>query len=180
MCLLWLPSYAIQDYGLRVDQKSILFSLESILVLAIILIPIVSINAKKTKNLKNYPQIRRKIWTRKTVFINAFGWFIFILAYEFLFRGILLFPLLDSIGVWPAIAINSSLYAATHIPKGVEETIGALLFGTLICVITIISGSIWVAFIAHLTIAWTNSFTALKYHPSIHFYSIPKWHQTSF
>jgi membrane protease YdiL (CAAX protease family) len=180
ICLIWLPSYTLADYGFRVDPESTLFSLGCLFVLAIIIIPLVIKNAKKAENLKNYPQIRSKIWTRKTMLINLFGWFIFLLAYEFLFRGLLLFPLADSLGVWPAIAINSSLYAATHIPKGLVETVGALLFGTLICIITIISGSIWTAFMAHLIISWTNSITALKYHPKIHFYSIPKWHQTSF
>lgn len=180
ICLIWLPSYTLADYGFRVDLESTLFSLGCLFVLAIIIIPVVIKNAKKAENLENYPQIRSKIWTRKTMLINLFGWFIFLLAYEFLFRGLLLFPLVESLGVWPAIAINSSLYAATHIPKGLVETVGALLFGTLICIITIISGSIWTAFMAHLIISWTNSITALKYHPKIHFYSIPKWHQTSF
>ena len=54
---------------------------------------------------------------------EGLGWFIYLFGYELLFRGILLFPLVAAIGVWPAIGVNIALYSATHIPKGVEETI---------------------------------------------------------
>ena len=31
--------------------------------------------------------------------INALGWFLYLFGYEFLFRGVLLFPLVESLGV---------------------------------------------------------------------------------
>jgi membrane protease YdiL (CAAX protease family) len=102
-------------------------------------------------------------------YMNAFGWFIYLFGYELLFRGILLFPLVDSLGVWPAIAINIALYSATHIPKGLDETMGALPLGLVLCILTLYSGTIWIAFFVHVAMAWTNSFTALKYHPDIHY-----------
>jgi hypothetical protein len=33
--------------------------------------------------------------------------------------------------------------------------------------LTISSGTIWIAFIVHVVIAWTNTFTALKFHPDM-------------
>ena len=36
-------------------------------------------------------------------------------------------PLIDPLGMWPAIAINIALYSATHIPKGLDETIEPFL-----------------------------------------------------
>lgn len=179
LCLHYLPNYTLADYGLRYYSQTNIFSLISIIILSVILIPLVSKTAKKPKNLVNYPLIRRNIWTRKTIFINLIGWFIYLLAYEVLFRGILLIPLSHSIGVWPAIAINITIYAATHIPKGLTETIGAFLIGTILCVLTLMSQTIWIALIVHLVIAYTNSFTSLKYHPNIHFFKRPKWYQTS-
>ena len=47
-----------------------------------------------------------------------YGWFLYLFGYEFLFRGVLLIPLIDPLGMWPAIAINIAVYSATHIPKG--------------------------------------------------------------
>ena len=121
----------------------------------------------KPKNLLNYPQIRAKVWTKKMLFINALGWFLYLFGYEFLFRGILLIPLVEALGMWPAIAINIALYSATHIPKGLDETLGAIPLGFVLCLLTISSGTIWIAFIVHVVMAWTNTFTALKFHPDM-------------
>ena len=44
--------------------------------------------------------------------------------------------------MWPAIAINIALYSATHILKGLDETIGAIPLGFVLCLLTISSGTI--------------------------------------
>jgi membrane protease YdiL (CAAX protease family) len=126
-------------------------------------------SAKKPKNLVNYPQIRAKNWDRKTFYINLLCLAIYLFGYELLFRGVLLFPLAETLGIWPAIAINIALYAATHIPKGLDETIGAAPLGLVLCILTLQSGNIWIAFLVHVALAWTNSLTALRYHPDIHY-----------
>jgi membrane protease YdiL (CAAX protease family) len=167
--LFFLPDYSLADYGLTILPKTSFFSVIWTLGLSALVIPLAYISAKKPKNLVNYPQIRAKVWTNKTVFINALGWFIYLFGYEFLFRGTLLFPLVDTLGVWPAIAINIALYSATHIPKGLDETIGAIPLGLVLCLLTLQSGTIWIAFLVHVAMAWTNSFTALKFHPDIHY-----------
>lgn len=115
-----------------------------------------------------------RLLPKKIVFINALGWAIYLFGYEFLFRGVLLFPLVDSIGVWPAIAVNIALYSATHIPKGLDETIGAIPLGLVLCLLTLASGTIWIAFLVHVAMAWTNSFTALKFHPEINYIKTKK------
>jgi membrane protease YdiL (CAAX protease family) len=169
VCLLFLPNYSLADYGLTFISSTSLFSLYWTLGLCALVIPLAYVSAKKPKNLINYPQIRAKVWTRKTVAIHAFGWFIYLFGYEFMFRGILLFPVVDAIGVWPAIAVNIALYSATHIPKGLDETIGAIPLGLVLCILTLASGTIWIALFVHVAMAWTNCFTALKFHPDIHY-----------
>ena len=98
---------------------------------------------------------------------NALGWTIYLFGYEILFRGILLFPLVTEFGVWQAIAVNVALYSATHIPKGLDETIGAIPLGIVLSLLTLQTGTIWIAFLVHVTMALTNSFTALKHHPEM-------------
>lgn len=166
-CLVFLPELTLADLGLTFIYKTAQFSIFWILGLSILIIPLVYFSAKKPKNLVNYPQIRAKVWTKKMVFINALGWFLYLFGYEFLFRGILLIPLIEPLGMWPAIAINIALYSATHIPKGLDETIGAIPLGFVLCLLTISSGTIWIAFIVHVVMAWTNTFTALKFHPEM-------------
>ena len=167
LCLVFLPELTLADLGLTFIYKTAQFSIFWILGLSILIIPLVYFSAKKPKNLLNYPQIRAKVWTKKMIFINALGWFLYLFGYEFLFRGILLIPLIEPLGMWPAIAINIALYSATHIPKGLDETIGAIPLGFVLCLLTISSGTIWIAFIVHVVMAWTNTFTALKFHPEM-------------
>ena len=166
-CLVFLPELTLADLGLTFIYKTAQFSIFWISGLSILIIPLVYFSAKKPKNLVNYPQIRAKVWTKKMIFINALGWFLYLFGYEFLFRGILLIPLIEPLGMWPAIAINIALYSATHIPKGLDETVGAIPLGFVLCLLTISSGTIWIAFIVHVVMAWTNTFTALKFHPEM-------------
>ena len=166
-CLVFLSKLTLADLGLTFIYKTAQFSIFWISGLSILIIPLVYFSAKKPKNLVNYPQIRAKVWTKKMIFINALGWFLYLFGYEFLFRGVLLIPLIEPLGMWPAIAINIALYSATHIPKGLDETIGAIPLGFVLCLLTISSGTIWIAFIVHVVMAWTNTFTALKFHPEM-------------
>ena len=174
ICLIFLPKYTLADYGLTIIPSTTLFTVIWTLGLSVLVIPLAYFSAKKPKNLVNYPQIRAKVWTQKTVFITALGWALYLFGYEFLFRGTLLFPLVDALGVWPAIAVNIALYSATHIPKGLDETIGAIPLGLVLCLLTLASGTIWIAFLVHVAMAWTNCFTALKFHPDIHYQSKKK------
>ena len=167
LCLVFLPKLTLADLGLTFIYKTAQFSIFWILGLSVLIIPLVYFSAKKPKNLVNYPQIRAKVWTKKMIFINALGWFLYLFGYEFLFRGVLLIPLIEPLGMWPAIAINIALYSATHIPKGLDETVGAIPLGFVLCLLTISSGTIWIAFIVHVVMAWTNTFTALKFHPEM-------------
>jgi membrane protease YdiL (CAAX protease family) len=165
ICFVFIPEYTFRDYGLVIIPETTLYSIGWSLALSILAIPLTYKSARKPKNLINYPQIRAKIWNRNTVIINAVTWIVYLLGYEFMFRGILLFPIARSLGTWPAIAINIAMYSATHIPKGFEETIGAILLGLVLCILTLVSGTIWIALFVHIIVAWTNCFTALKFHP---------------
>lgn len=123
--------------------------------------------SKQPNNYKNYPQIRLTKWSYKTVLLNSFSWLIYLLGYEFIFRGVLLFSCLDTFDISTSIAINVALYSIAHIPKGLMETVGSIPIGTLLCYITISTGSIWAAVILHLTIALSNDYVALYYNPEM-------------
>ena len=162
-----LPQFNLRDYGIVFIPETALTSLAWIIGLSLIIVPLAVKSARKPKNLVNYPQIRVKIWNRGIIFNYAIGWAAYLLGYEFLFRGILLMPLVKTIGVWPAITVNIAVYSATHIPKGLDETIGAAVLGMILCVLTISTGTIWIAFFVHVALAWTNSYTALKNNPEM-------------
>lgn len=122
-------------------------------------------SAKNPKNLEKYPQIRAKKWSKKMVWSNLASWAGYLLGYEFLFRGVLFFPLVEAIGLWPAIAVNIGMYSSTHIPHGLGQTIGAIPLSIVLCLLTISTGNIWIAFFVHVAMAWTNTTVSLKHHP---------------
>jgi membrane protease YdiL (CAAX protease family) len=169
VCLIVLEETSPAYFGLCFLPSTFWFSVMWIVILSLLVIPLAYISGKKPKNLLNYPQIRAKLWTRKIFYINLIGWVIYLFGYEFLFRGILLIPLNETLGLWPAVAINVAMYSATHIPKGLDETIGAIPLGIVLCLLTLFSGTIWIAFWVHVALAWTNSLTALRFHPEIHY-----------
>ena len=98
---------------------------------------------------------------------NTVTWFGFLLAYEFLFRGILFFSVYKAWGFWPSVSINSVIYALVHFPKSTRETLGAIPFGFLMCYITYATGSIWAAFGIHLVMAIANDYFAGMAHKEL-------------
>ena len=169
LCLLFIPDLTLSDLGFTIIPETTVFTLVWTIGLCALVIPLAFFSAKNPKNFVNYPQIRTKVWDKKTLFLSLLGWAIYLFGYEFLFRGVLYVPLLEPLGMWPAIAINVALYSATHIPKGLDETIGAIPLGIVLCLLTSASGTIWIAFIVHLAMAWTNNLTALKFNPDINY-----------
>lgn len=163
----FIPEVRLIDLGLVFNMDMTYSFFISAFLIIMVVFPLVYFNAKKPENLLVYPQIRTSIWNQKLIFNNFFSWAGYLLGYEILFRGILLFPLNQVLGLWPAIAVNIAMYSATHIPKGYKETIGAIPFSIVLCLLCLYTGSFWIAFIAHLTMAWTNTWFSLRYNPNM-------------
>ena len=163
--MLTLISLPIKDFG--VSASNLPDSVFWIIGLGIIIIPLSFFASKKEDNLNMYPQIRKKTWSGNTLFFSAFTWILYLIAYEFLFRGLLLFSCVREFGYWPAIAINLFAYSLVHIPKGIKESLGAIPIGFILCVITISTGTIWVALFAHIIMALSNEWFSLYHHPEM-------------
>lgn len=118
-------------------------------------------------NLAVYPQIRIKKWNKQIVALSAGSWIAFLLAYEFFFRGFILFASLTVLDPWPAIALNCSLYGFAHFYKGLGETFGAIAVGVLLCYLTVLTGNIWSAVIIHSVMALSNEWFSLRSHPDM-------------
>lgn len=79
--------------------------------------------------------------------------FTFLFAYEFFFRGILLYTLLTFESLTTAIAFSTFAYLIIHIFDSKKEIIGTIPFGIILCVITYLTNSIWYAFLLHLALS---------------------------
>lgn len=130
--------------------------------LSLLLIIINRQNSKSKSNLDMYPQIRENKWSASLLIISAASWIAYLLAYEFLFRGILLSSSLELMGFWPAIIINSGIYSLVHIHKGIVEGLGSVVMGLILCLLVIQTGSFWIAFFVHIVLALSNEWFSIS------------------
>jgi len=90
-------------------------------------------------------------------FANALGYFVirfvFLLCYEFFFRGVLLYKFLEFATIYSAILYSTILYVLIHIFDSKKEILGAIPFGILLCLFTNLTNSIWYAFFIHLALS---------------------------
>ncbi len=123
--------------------------------------------SRSTGLMQQYPQMRINRWSMETFGLSAIGWSAYLVAYEYLFRGLLLFSSYEAFGLWPAVAINVSIYSAVHMPKGIGETLGAIPYGILSCLLTLITGTILIPVVAHISLAVSMEFFAIRHNPEM-------------
>ena len=113
-----------------------------------------------------YPMMRLAEWSGTTVSANTLSWLLYLLAYEFMFRGLLLYAFVP-LSVTLAIGVNVSLYVTTHLVKNLQEGIASFPFGILLCGLTLYSGSFLPAFVIHVGLALATSYGSLALHPGM-------------
>lgn len=139
-----------------------------IFLLILIIIAILFVNQKINRK-NNSLQIDLTEWNLPLFLINTFGWIIYLIGYEFLFRGILLFECYASFGFWPAIAINVAIYSAIHMVNGKEQTIGALIFGGIACYLTLNRGTILIPIIMHVSLSVFSDYFSIRFNDKLSF-----------
>lgn len=158
---------SVSEIGLGFRPETTGFTLISVILLSALIIPVVSFSARKPSVYDIYPEIRVTSWTGRLLFTELSTWALYLLGYETLFRGVLLFGLTRSLGPVPAIVISTFLYSVAHLPKSKTETLAAIPFGVVLCILTLYSGSIWIAFIVHLVNSITMTFSAINSNPGM-------------
>ena len=146
MFFLLLPDYRRLITTIEVPNLTIL------LVLTVVVIVSAFISYYSAKNnLKNKTEKSRyhvdQGWIYFTIRI------LFLLSYEFFFRGVLFFSLLEKNHVVIAIIVCTSLYVLIHAFDSRNEIIGAIPFGIILCLFSYFTNSIWPAFIIHITLS---------------------------
>jgi membrane protease YdiL (CAAX protease family) len=164
---LFIQGRTFDYYGVNVGNP--LISIFWILILSLIIFSMNLVFSRKPENIRVYPQIRKREWDGTLVIGNAASWIAYLFGYEFLFRGFLLFTCVSILGVFPAIIINTIFYSCAHIPKGLRETLAAIPFGIILCLVTIQTGNLWVAFFTHVVLALSNDFIAIDANPEFHY-----------
>jgi membrane protease YdiL (CAAX protease family) len=85
---------------------------------------------------------------------------LFLIVYEFFFRGAVLFIMIEDVGVVTAVIANLILYVLVHwFDK--KERYGSVLMGIVLCSVSIYYHSVWPAIIIHLSLALSHEVTLL-------------------
>lgn len=116
------------------------------------------------KDANIYAYLSKSRIDARFVILETCAFVLYLFFYELLFRGLLLFYCIKNYGVVNAVIVNVSIYALSHIQQGVREAFGALAFGLILCIPTIISGNFWSAYVIHLSLALSNSYFITKRH----------------
>lgn len=125
--------------------------------------------AHKPENFEVYPEMRVPRWGIGPVTANLVSCSLYMFAYEFLFRGFLLFACLAAMPAALAIGINVVLYALAHVPKGPREALGAIPLGLILCLSAIDTGAVWAAFLIHVIMSQLNDYLAVRANPAMRF-----------
>jgi membrane protease YdiL (CAAX protease family) len=143
-----------------------------IIAILIVIIAVLLYLRHKNNPGQNTLQINTGQWTGNMFLFNILGWSFYLLAYELLFRGILLFECYESFGFWTATAINITIYSAIHMVNGKDQALGALLFGSIACYFTLTRGTVLIPFFMHLALSVLSDYFSIKMNPDMVFKKI--------
>ncbi len=116
----------------------------------------VALAARSPANLARSPQLWRAVMPPRMV-LGSFGlWAVYLLGYELLFRGLLLFPLAAELGWWPALGLSTGMYVLAHLHKPAAETLGCIPMGFVFGWMALDSGSVLLPWLLHLGIVVVN------------------------
>ncbi len=160
----WFVSTDTALFGLSFEKFA--QNLGTILILAGIILTVLLLNQLADRN-RNSFQIKIKNWTAPLLAINTGGWILYLISYEFLFRGILLMACYQHFGFWPAIAVNVVLYSAIHMVNGKSEAIGALVFGTIACYFMLTRETLLIPILMHVTLSVFSDLFSLALNPEL-------------
>lgn len=153
---LLIPEY--QNLLTTITYSNLFFLILScIILIATMLLAWISVN-KSIKRIK----------IKSTVYKQN-GWLyfpmriIFLLAYEYFFRGVLLFTLINSFGMVEAISLCTVLYVLIHAFDTKSEIIGAIPFGIILCLLSYYSKSIIIPFVLHVGLSLVYEVNLFNY-----------------
>ena len=138
-------------------------------ILILLIVLTASLSVRKPDVMERVPRLRLEEWNIFYILTSITGWGIYLLGYEFIFRQLLLFTWAEAFGIVPAITVNLVLYAVFHLPAGWKETVGSIPFGLVLCLISLYTGSFWMAFLLHWTLSVSSEMFSIYYNPEMKF-----------
>jgi membrane protease YdiL (CAAX protease family) len=121
----------------------------------------------KTPELRSWYPFSKEVCAKDSTFVAyELGYLLlYYSAWEFLYRGVLFFPLLSSFGFLPALAITTALSTLHHIGHPKSEILGALLAGIVFSCIALLTRSLLYPIVIHAMVGLSSdTFIYLRIH----------------
>ncbi len=141
----------LKDFGLSLGDVKI--GRNILILIPLLVAPLIYIASKMPDVRSEYPLAKILLTDKTYLFVYELGYVIFYyIAWEFFFRGFLLFGLKDKYGASAAILIQTISSCLIHIGKPEGEIIGSIIVGIIFGVIALRTKSIWYVFALHIAI----------------------------
>lgn len=142
----------LRDFGISPGDKKFGFAM-ILLAIPFIVAPLIYIGSRFPDLRAEYPLARLLLQRHDLVIWYELAYVIFYYtAWEFFFRGFLLFGLREKYGDMAAIMIQTISSCLIHLGKPESEIIGSIVVGILFGVIALRTRSIWYVFAIHASI----------------------------
>ena len=135
-----------------------------IVAIPFIVLPIIYFAADMPELRSEYPLAKILLQDHSSILTYELSYiFFYYIAWEFFFRGFLLFGLLPKFGAMNAVLIQTISSCLIHIGKPEGEIIGSILVGIIFGAIALRTRSIWYVFLVHAAIGvMTDLFIIFK------------------
>jgi len=139
----------LKNYGLTLGDFKTGMTLVVVTALFLI-IPIAYFGSFMPDVQKEYPMAKILLQRHDLIFYYETAYILFYyIAWEFFFRGFLLFGLKERFGAFNAILIQTISSTLVHIGKPEGEILGAIVIGIIFGIIALRTKSVWYVFLLH-------------------------------
>lgn len=141
----------LNEFGLGVGD--IKLGSKLLLLIPLVIMPAIYFTAKMPDVRSEYPLAKSLLENQTHLLIYEIAYIVlYYIAWEFYFRGFVLFGLKDKFGAINAILIQTISSCLVHIDKPEGEIIGSILVGILFGIIALKTRSVWYVIMLHVAI----------------------------
>jgi uncharacterized protein len=150
--------------GIRVRQLGFgagdwRFGLPAAALLLAVMLPVVFVASRTQTFGGNYPLCAAATKDRAHFLVYEIAYMAYFVAWEFLYRGYLLFSLERKIGNF-AIVVQTMPFALLHLGKPELEALGSVVAGIALGILALRTRSFWYGALVHITVAVTMDLRA--------------------
>ncbi len=154
----------LSEFGFSLGDKKLGFKLTALLI-PLVILPIAFAGSKMPDVQGEYPLARILFDHHELILRYEICYVIFYyIAWEFYFRGFMLWTVKENWGDWPAIIIQTIPSCLIHLGKPEGETIGSIIAGILWGLIALRTRSIWYCVAMHAALGVLTDLFVIRGH----------------